>query len=69
MLAAGSTPNRKALASLALLIVWEVWLEQNSRVFHNKQSPSFVVVNKIKEEACLWVIAGAKKLGSIMLGE
>jgi hypothetical protein len=27
MLAAGSTPNRKALASLALLTVWEVWLE------------------------------------------
>jgi hypothetical protein len=69
MLEAGSTPNRKALASLALLTVWEVWFERNSRVFHNKQSLSFVVVNKIKEEARLWVIAGAKKLGSIMLGE
>jgi hypothetical protein len=45
MLAAGSTPNRKALASLVLLTVWEVWLERNSGVFHNKQSPSFVVVN------------------------
>jgi hypothetical protein len=69
MLAAGSSPNRKALASLALLTVWEVWLERNSRVFHNKLSPSFVVVNKIKEEARLWVFAGAKKLGSIMPGE
>jgi hypothetical protein len=33
------------------------------------ESPSFVVVIKIKEEARLWVIAGAKKLGSIMPGE
>jgi hypothetical protein len=38
-------------------------------VFHNKQSLLFVVVNKIKEEARLWIIADAKKLSSIMLGE
>jgi hypothetical protein len=69
MLAAGLTPNHKALASLALFTVWELWLERNSRVFHNKQSPSFIVVNKIKEEARLWVIEGANKLGSIMPGE
>jgi hypothetical protein len=65
-MAEGATPHRKALASLSLLTVWEIWLECNARVFHNKQSSSFVIVDKIKEEARMWVLAGAKMLGTIM---
>jgi hypothetical protein len=65
LLADGITPQRKALASLSLLTVWAIWNERNARVFHNKQSPTFVILDKIKVEACLWVLAGAKKLGSI----
>jgi hypothetical protein len=29
----------------------------------------FVIVDRIKAEARLWVLAGAKKLGTIMPGE
>jgi hypothetical protein len=68
-MADGASPQRKALAPLSLLIVWEIWNERNARVFRSKQSPSFVLVDKVKAEACLWVIAGAKKLGYIMPGE
>jgi hypothetical protein len=66
LLASGSSPQRKALASLVLLAVWELWNEQNARVFNNKSSPSFVIFYKIKSEARLWVFAGARKLGSII---
>jgi hypothetical protein len=52
-----------------LLTVWEIWNERNARVFRNKSSPSFVVLDRIKLEAHLWALAGAKKLGSIMPGE
>jgi hypothetical protein len=69
LLVDGATPHCKALVSLTLLIVWELWNERNARVFHNKQSPSFVILDKIKFGARLWAIAGAKKLGSIVPGE
>jgi hypothetical protein len=69
LLTAGPTPQRKALATLMLLTLWELWNERNARVFRNKSSPSFVVLNRIKIEARLWVLVGAKKLCSIMPGE
>jgi hypothetical protein len=68
-LASGSSPHRKALASLLLLTVWEIWNERNAKVFKNKSSPTFVIIEKIKCEARLWVYAGARNLGSIMPGE
>jgi hypothetical protein len=69
LLADGITPHRKALATLTMLTVWEIWNERNARVFRNKQSPSFVIFHRIKTEERLWVLAGAKKLGNIMPGE
>ena len=64
-----TSPNRKALASITLLASWEIWNERNARVFRNKFAPPTVVFNKIKAEARLWVVAGAKRLGEIMPGE
>jgi hypothetical protein len=52
-----------------LLTVWEIWKERNARVFWNKLSPSFVILEGIKCEARLWVLAGAKRLGELMPGE
>ena len=52
----------KALASLMMLISWEVWSERNARVFRNVAVPSVVIINKIKHEASLWALAGAKHL-------
>jgi hypothetical protein len=62
------SPHRKGLASLALLTVWEIWKERNARVFRHKSSPSFVILDKIKCEARLWVLAGAKRLGDFNAG-
>jgi hypothetical protein len=59
LLGSGSSPQRKALASLALLTVWVLWNKQNTRVFNNKSSPSFVIFDKIKSKARLWVFVGA----------
>jgi hypothetical protein len=58
----GPSTNRKALASLTFVVSWEVWNERNARVFRNKHAPSLVLLAKIKNEARLWVITGAKKL-------
>jgi hypothetical protein len=69
LLAEKSTHQRKALASLSLLTVWEIWNEHNTRVFRNKSSPAFVILEKIKGEARLWVLAGAKCLGELLSGE
>jgi hypothetical protein len=69
LMAEGASPHRKGIASLALLTVWEIWNERNSRVFHSKLSTTFVIVDRIKCEARLWVIAGAKGLGLLMSGE
>jgi hypothetical protein len=68
-LAKGSSPHRKGFASLALLTVWEIWKERNARVFRHKSSPSFAILDKIKCEARLWVLVGAKRLGDLMLRE
>jgi hypothetical protein len=68
-LAEGPSMHWKGLATLTLLTVWEIWQERNARVFRNKLSPSFVLLDKIKNEARLWVLAGAKDLGNLMPGE
>jgi hypothetical protein len=69
MMAGGSSNNRKGIASLTLLVTWEVWSERNARIFRNKSATSFVVIEKIRKEAALWVLASAKRLGKIMPGE
>jgi hypothetical protein len=69
LMAGGDTPCRKAVSSLTLLITWEIWNERNARIFRNKHAPAQVVIEKIKTEARLWVLAGAKHLGNIMPGE
>jgi hypothetical protein len=49
--------------------VWEIWQELNARIFHHKLAPSFIIVDKIKSEAILWALAGAKKLSNFLPGE
>jgi hypothetical protein len=64
-----STPNRKAIASLTMLVSWTIWNKRNARVFRHKSAPPPILLNIIKAEARLWVTAVAKKLGVIILGE
>ena len=59
-------PHRKALASLAMLVSWEIWLERNARVFQNKFTASVMLLQKIKSEVVMWSTAGAKALCILM---
>lgn len=56
------------MASLTILVTRTIWNERNARVFRRKSAPPTILLNLIKE-ARLWVIAGAKKLGALILGE
>ena len=62
----GQISNRKAMISLTLLVTGEIWNERNARVFNNEHSSSFVILDRIKREARMWVTAGGKRLGEIM---
>jgi hypothetical protein len=52
--------KHKGVASITLLVTWEIWNERNARVFKNKHAPPTVVFDKIRNEARLWALAGAK---------
>ena len=62
-------PNRKDMASLTMLVGWNIWNERNARIFRHKSTPTSVIFDTIKREARLWVTVGAHKLGNIMPGE
>lgn len=64
-----SNPDRRAMASLTMLVSWTIWNERNSRVFRHKNAPPPILQKLIMDEANLWVSAGAKKLGRIVLSE
>ena len=66
---AEGTDNRKARASLTMLVSWTVWNERNARVFRHKSAPPPILLQTITNEANLWIAAGAKKLGSILVRE
>lgn len=63
-----NTPGipKKGLRSLILLVVWEIWKERNRRIFDHKEMATGVLLAKIKEEASLWALAGAKRLRELI---
>lgn len=62
-------PNRRAMASLTMLVSWIIWNERNTRVFRHKSAPPPILLKSVVDEANLWVTAGAKKLGLIVVRE
>jgi hypothetical protein len=58
--------SKKAMASLGMLISWEIWKERNTCVFWNTYTTSSFVVIEIKEEVALWSLAGTKAVGNVM---
>jgi hypothetical protein len=54
--------TRKAMASLAMLVNWEIWKERNACLFTNKSSTANMLILKIKEEVNLWSLARAKEI-------
>ena len=47
-----ATLNRKAMASLTMLICWKVWKERNASVFNNKSAPPPILLLINKAEGC-----------------
>jgi hypothetical protein len=68
-MACKASSNRKALASITMLVSWTIWKERNARVFNNKAAPTGVLLEIIKNDVRLWIAAGAKQLSVVLLGE
>jgi hypothetical protein len=45
-----------------MLVLWEVWLERNARVFNHHESSIPSILAKIKSEISVWVAAGTRDL-------
>ena len=54
------------MASLTMLISWEIWKERNSRVFRHHETSATALMTSIKQEALDWVAAGAKDLANLV---
>ena len=60
---------KRAIVSVMMLVSWEIWKERNAIFFQNVSAPTSIVIAKIKEEAHLWSLAGAKQLSTVMSRE
>jgi tRNA-dihydrouridine synthase len=63
--------GRKAVASLSMLVSWQIGKERNARVFRNNASTTAMVIEKIKEEVGTWSwsMAGVKALSNVIQRE
>jgi hypothetical protein len=52
--------KRKGAQSLILLAAWEIWKERNRRIFQHEELSVAGLVTRIRDEAILWNMAGAK---------
>ena len=57
---------RKGLASLIMLVSWEIWNERSARVFRKVSSMPNVITSRIKAKVRLGGLAGAKHLSYLM---
>jgi hypothetical protein len=58
---------RKATRSLTLLILWEIWLARNNKVFNCHESSILTILAKIKNEVSAWLVVGAKELVTLFV--
>jgi hypothetical protein len=61
--------ERKVVASLTMLISWEVWKERNARVFLDTSSNANMIITRIMDEANARCLTGTKFLSNVILGE
>jgi len=52
----------KAVHSLAILTIWQVWKQRNAMTFKEERRSMRAVVTGIKDECSLWASAGGKIL-------
>jgi hypothetical protein len=50
----------KGVQSLILLAAWEIWQERNRRIFQKEELSVEALIVRIRDEAALWNMAGAK---------
>ena len=67
MLARLPSNDAKGLRSLIMLVIWEIWLEHNARIFRHKEAPCPMVISRIKDQASNWMAAGAKHLTALLV--
>uniref|UniRef100_A0A0D9VJ25 Uncharacterized protein n=1 Tax=Leersia perrieri TaxID=77586 RepID=A0A0D9VJ25_9ORYZ len=58
----GDKVKSKGMKSLLLLVAWEIWGEQNMRVFKGEVLTIPQLVSKIIDEINLWSICGATNI-------
>ena len=51
---------------MLMLVSWELWNERNARVFRNVATTVTMVTARIKEEARIWALAGARHMCNVM---
>jgi nuclear pore complex protein Nup210 len=56
---------RKGLATVTLLTPWMIWKHRDECVFDTAEPSVQSLLDKIKDEARLWVTAGAKGLRDV----
>jgi hypothetical protein len=54
--------KEKGVCSLAILVCWAIWRERNDRVVQHREKTVAHLITEIKDEADLWMKAGAKNL-------
>ena len=64
-----SSVPRKAIATMTMLVSWEIWKERNRRVFRHHETSAPALLSLIKQEALDWVAAGAKDLATLLSRE
>jgi hypothetical protein len=57
---------RRGVRLLIILTIWEIWKERNTRIFDRRETPAPAIISKIKDEATMWSLAGAKHLGLLV---
>jgi hypothetical protein len=57
--------RREGTSTLFMLTCWKIWKERNSRHSITRWESVQVVLGKIKAEADMWIVVGARKLGSL----
>lgn len=50
----------QGIKSLAILVIWELWKERNSRIFHQKLRTEQQMLAWIQGEAANWIMAGPR---------
>jgi hypothetical protein len=65
----GHSGRRKALASLLMIISWNLWNKRNVRTVRNKSTLPIIIPTAIKLEAKSWALARTKHLGNLLPGE